>query len=315
MAMKLAISSFILTMLFVLSACESSDDGKTRIVAPAVEPTTTEEAFVDATPKYLTTDCGSQAIEDTQPSADQATPTQLATNTIVKGRIDPNSEGNANHYWYITLDAGFYHVLLDESRVDGSDAELGLGLVTLAEGNSPLETLIISKAVDTRARHYKYLKVPNDGTLRLRLDAKHAAEDYLLGIFENGTSVPVPYMADCPTINELQFGTTQTIELGAATDQGSRERWYSVDLDAQNYIFTLDATRTDGVESNIRYSVLGYEQFGDSTRELSFVQVDDYGTASRRSKQLKFTQAIDLWIRVKNIFEPLSVSLSLTPQE
>jgi len=55
----------------------------------------------------------------------------MSAGEIVRGRVDPDSATNTQHFWNIDLQPGYYHVVLDARRVDDDNTNLGLQLTNV----------------------------------------------------------------------------------------------------------------------------------------------------------------------------------------
>lgn len=333
MEKKKAFKALLLSASLVcLTACsESEDDDPNPVVdnstgntdmsgntdgsdgADNVAPPSGGSFLNNDRPQFVTGLCDSQPISDAQQSNDPAAPTNMIPGQIVSGRIDPSSATNIEHFWSITLAAGFYHIVLESDRVDSANSNLGLILTDLngfaAEDDVDL---LASNESGYRARNHEFIEILEARTIVLKVTPRFTGEDYTFGIFENGSAVPSPYYTDCPTITTLSLNTTEALTLPLVSSADD-DRWYLVDLAASDYIIKSTAARTDGNNSNLIYEFGQIDQFGQNDRYVTVSRVNEVGTNTTGLGALTRTEPGPVWVRLRNLNAELSMEFTVEP--
>jgi len=279
MKKNLALPQYLIMvlMIFGLSSCSSDnepgntassesvsgDSGSPPVKPGSSESSTGEPANEDSdTPVFVSGNCGSIPPADTSSSSNIDAPAIFSPNSIVGGRIDPDAVTNKVHYWDVDLVAGHYHLVLDSSTIDGSNTNIGLVVTELNLSGVEVEGLVSVNKIDNRTREHAFVEIKTDRTLRLKITPKFGAEDYFIGVFQNTLAVPSPHFTNCFPIGNMAVGGTQNITMSDYDEQ-----WFTIDLEAKNYELTVDATVTDGSNTNIQYTVSTLDRFGQASRE------------------------------------------------
>lgn len=321
-------STFLaLTIVSVLASCSSDDDDP--IVTP-MQPDNmvgtgggmnggsdmnpgTPTVDLATTPVFMTTTCdAAPAPVDTATSSVATAPAQMLPNTLVSGRLNPDSTTNTEHYWFVELQAGIYHFIMENQISTGNRSNIGLMVESTDALGEPLETLIRSNQVDNRIRVLNTLTLESATTLRLKVTPVFNQEDYLMGIFSNGTPVASPYFSDCPTIGTLALGTTEAFLLDASAAMVDNEVWFETTLDVADYTLTASASVVGGANTNIIYSAVSSDQFGQISRATTVFGTNAVDTMFDTSGILQPADAGLHWIRFRNINTPLNISTTLT---
>jgi len=268
-------------------------------------------ALTSNIPQYNASNCGTIPVSDAVQSNDVSAPTAMTVAQIVKGRIDPDSAANTEHFWSIDLQPGFYHVVLDSSRVDDGWSNLGIILTDLRgfESDDDLE-ILRGNEVDYRSRYHSFIEVEQARTIVLRATPNHRAEDYAFGIFENGTAIPSPFYSNCPDITALSLGTTESLTLPESSSIAD-DRWYQIELDAIDHVLQSTAARTDGKNSNIQYTFSFLDQLGQSSRIFEADRVNEVGVTATSSGPINRTESGNVWIRLVNNFKEVTMEFTL----
>ena len=323
-------TSLLLAGLITLAACssDSTDDD-----APINPPTTTGDTgsggdnsdntdptsgntgtdLANSIPQIVTAACGDLPVSETLFSNIESAPAVFAVDEIVRGRVDPDSATNGLHFWNIELQPGFYHVVLDTRRVDDENTNLGLRLVN-ANGPGEEDDLVLldnNTAFIYATRQSLFLEVETAETLNLQVSSIHGAEDYTMGIFENGSAVPSPVMEECPTIPTLSLDSTQSVVL-PSHDSEADELWFQIELELGDYILSSTANRVDGENRNIVYTFRSVDQFAETDRfqEVSSVNVVDIMHSD--SGVLTVSEAGLTWIRLRSGTTPQNIEFTLS---
>ena len=213
-------ASLLIAGLTTLGACGSDNDSSDDelINSPTTsdstdvdgmsddDPATTDTDIdnVDASnqgpanpvPQFVTAACDASLISATPFSSSATSPALFAPNEIVRGRIDFDSTTSTQHFWNIDLQPGFYHVILDTRRVDDGNDFLRLDLVDLNGGpGGQSDRNIFGSALarqEFRFRQSAFIEVDTADTLNLQVTSVSFAQDYTLGVFENGSAIPSP---------------------------------------------------------------------------------------------------------------------------
>jgi len=259
------------------------------------------------------------AAQEKQPIRPQAlfnalsAPTAITTGQIVRGRIDPDSATNTEHFWSIDLLPGYYHVVMDSSRVDDRWSNLGIILTDLNGFESADDIQIFrGNEIDYRTRYHAFIEVPQARTMVLRATPNHAAEDYAFAIFENGSVVPSPFFSNCPNITPISLGTTESLTL-QESNSFDDERWYQIELAAIDHVLQSSAARTDGKNSNIQYNFWQLDQFGQATRYIEVDRVNEIDVTATGIGALNRTEPGNVWVRLSNNIAELAIEFTLNP--
>jgi len=261
--------------------------------------------------QFVTSACGSLPVSTVVQSNTMSAPAAMTTGQLVSGIIEPGSATNTVHYWSIALEPGDYHVVLDSKRVDDSLNSLGIRLSELHAEGGVTDLFDGNSEFDYRSRSHGFFSVVVARTLLLRLTPSFGAQNYTLGIFANGSTVPSPFFGDCPTIKPLSTDTTEALIL---PEEGSStgDRWYRISLAAGTYTFSSQAARTDGSNGRVHYKITQVDQFGQVGRTVEFGSVDEAGPlTSINSADLIRDNAGPVWIRIQNLFTELKLEFTL----
>jgi len=318
-------TTLLTASLLSLSACGDGD--KTETVDEVPGPEASEDAdgidtpiagggtvLNDPTPRFLTMACGAMPIADIRSSSSASAPAVFTTDTVVNGRVDPESGSNTVNYWSVDLQPGFYHLVQDATRLDGRNANLGLEFTDVSGPDAEASPLLLSSnELGFHIRDHVFLEIEQARTMTIQVTPRFGAEDYAFGLFSNGTAVPSPFFDDCPTITPLSLGTTEALTLPLSQEVDD-QKWYSIDLDAQDYVLSSTATRTDGTDRNIIYSSDYGSQFGKTSRFEQISRVNELGiTRADNSGALRPSEAGEVWIRLRSSTE-LNVEFTLQPE-
>jgi len=315
---NIAIKSLLLSAILInLTACSESTDPETLSNQAGINPVTTETG--DST----TNSGGSEGTNTTTTGGTTVTPPADGTQTTgaisaltnsVPQVIDPDSAANTEHFWSIDLQPGFYHVVLESSRIDDRSSNLGIELTDLRGFETADDVQIIQgNEIDFRARTYAFIEVEQARTVVLRAEPSFAAQEYSLAIFENGSAVPSPFFTNCPDIAPLSLGTTESLALPASSSIAD-DRWYQIELDAIDHLLLSSASRTDGRDSNIIYTFTYLDQFGQISRIETASQVNEIGVSANGSGSLNRSEPGNVWIRLRNNNAELTMEFTLNPE-
>ena len=229
-----------------------------------------------STPMYLQAQCGTIVASDLPVSSSVSAPTKFSTKQLIGGRIDPTSVGNKEHYWVVALKKGFYHFVLDTATSDGRETNIGLDLTIVDDVGEAQSNVFRGNEVARRYRHAAFMEIEADTTVQIRIRPVHGMEEYLFGIFENGSKVPSPRFADCPAITPLTVGEAASFTLGAE-DTETEEQWFAMDLALGDYEFQVDSVQADGKDTNLVYRMHMLDRFAslDRSTRLAFLNEVD----------------------------------------
>jgi len=254
-------------------AADAGAPDTTTETQPTVEPADEPDANTLSLPtpgveQFVTSACGSLPISTAVQSNDMSAPTAMTTGQLVSGIIGSGSATNRVHYWSIVLEPGDYHVVLDSKSADGTLTSLGTRLSELHANGGVTDLFFDNGEFDYRSRSHGFLSVAVARNVLLRLTPSFAAEDYLLGIFANGSPVPSPFFGDCPMINPLSVDTVESLLL---PEKGSSagDRWYRVDLAAGMYTFNTGAVLVDGSSGKVHWAGWAHRRFSYCKRDWS----------------------------------------------
>ena len=272
--------------------------------------------LTDASPRIITSACGTLAVSGLPTSTDRRAPTPLLEGQLARGRIDPAIAANTAHFWTIELQPGYHHLFVDSRRIDGNDSNLGLNVEEIGPDGETREQLLRGYEIGYRARTAEFFVNGEPRTLTLRVTPNFAAEDYVIGFFANGRSIPSPYFEDCPTIEALSLGTTVATRL-ATVDAAEDTRWYRIDLDEGAYVYDSLAVRVDGADSNIIYDFKTLEGFGALASEERVLRINAIDTITRDRATFDRAVTAPIWLRLQNELRDgaaIDVEFTLTRQ-
>ena len=269
-------------------------------------------------PQIITATCDASLISATPFSNLATAPALFAPNEIVRGRIDPEAAGNTQHFWNIDLQPGFYHLVLDTRRVDDlANRNIGLNLVDLnGLGQDDGRVLLDdNESNEFRFRQSIFFEVETADTLNLQVTPRFDAEDYTLGIFENGSAIPSPVTEECPEIVTLSLDTTETLIL-PASDAEIDDLFFQIELELGDYNLNATASRVDGAENRIiRYDFESVDQFGENDRFDEVLDVSETNIAvSTNSDVLTVSEDGLIFLRLRSgIADPQNIEFTLSP--
>jgi len=318
-----------LTLLACLTAC-SSDKGDTNAMFGSVEDTlsgngpellsddgsaTPPSPVPDAlatTPIFMTTTCdAASAPADIATSSTLTAPATFLPDTIVLGKLDPESTTNIEHYWTVNLEAGIYHLIMENRIPSGAVTNLGLTVESVDATGEPIERLIRGNVLDYRIRYHNTLMIESAQTLRLKVTPNFGQENYLMGIFQNGTPVPTPYFDDCPTIATLALDTTEAFSLDVAAAI-TNEVWFQTTLEVADYSLSASAVVTSGENTNIIYTVRSYDQFAQVDRQDIVIRANELDTMFDTTGSIQPAEAGPILLRYRSAITPLNITTTLT---
>ena len=268
--------------------------------------------LTDATPRIITSACGTLPVDDTASSSALGAPATLLEGRPVRARIDPDIVGNEVHYWQVDLQAGYHHVIVDSARLDGRDSNIGFEIDDVDAAGDSNEQLLSSNERGYRVRSVDFFVNSEPRTVALQVDPRYAGEDYVLGVFANGRSIPSPRFEDCPDISPLSLGTTEAVRLSDPDSIDDLE-WYVVDLEQRAYLFDGLATRADGMDSNIGYRVASLEGFGDADTEDRVISVNERGTVSTDQDSFDPSSTGPVWLILEGLYTDTDLQFTVSP--
>jgi DNA-binding CsgD family transcriptional regulator len=195
---------------------------------------------------------------------------------------------------------------------DGANTNVGIA-VTRRPATGTEERLVSGNEI---ARHYRdeaFFEVTSSASVPMKVVSKFGMEDYLMGVFANGTPVPSPAFRDCPTVMPLTLGQPTTLTLGAS-GTSTEEQWFLVDLGLGNYEFVLDATLPTGMSSNLGYAVEVLDRFGEVSRAKRIVVENEIGVHFTAQGMLAVGEAGPYWVRLRNGYGELNVTMTVSNQ-
>jgi len=312
------------TLAAFVSACDSDKDDDPDTMPPTSmmgegndneggQGTDPNSVDLTTTPVYVTTSCDAAPTPETTAASVIATaPAAFVVDTLVGGRLGLNSTDDNEHFWTTQLEAGIYHLVLDSGTTTGGDFSVGLQVDSLDSNGEVIEQLLRTVRVDNRIRVASRLILTSPTTLRLGISPVSGLEDYLFGVFLNGSPVPSPFFSDCPTIGSLSLATTESFPLGPANDPMSNEIWFESTLEDAAHTLTTTATVPNGDERNIIYSARIYSQFGQDSRETDVININEINTTLESSGPFQPLGAGTHWIRFRNGAAETDFSTTLT---
>lgn len=329
-------SLFALTAIVLLSSCSSDNEGASDALdATPLDGMTdtpdgtgssegsgqnpsTPDVDLATRPVFNITTCdAAPAPEDTATSFSVSAPARFVPDTLVAGRLSPDSTNNNTHYWSVDLEAGIYHLIVESRISSGASSNIGLMVESIDAAGDRLERLIRSNEIDHRFRALNTLTLMSATTLRLKITPVFNQEDYLMGIFSNGTPVASPLFPDstpasigCPEIRTLPIDTTESFLLRAGGNSGSNDVWFQSTLDIADYTLFAMAVVESGDRTNIQFSATSYDQFGQVARDETLIRANAIDTVFNTSGTLQPADGGLYWIRFRNRNSRVTLNLS-----
>ena len=265
-------------------------------------------------PIIASVECGTLPISATEFSNSESAPAVFSTGEIVKGRIDPESASNTEHFWNIELQPGHYHLVVDTRRVDDSNRIMGLDILDLNGPDEDDDELLL-RTNDTgefTLRNSNFFEVETADTLNLQVIPRRDAEDYTIGIFENGSAVPSPAVEECPFIQTVSLDSTQSLTVPEYIID-SDELWYRFDLELGDFVLNSTASREDGTEGFFSYAFRSVDQFGQTDRYDQVTEFIGSDTIVNMSSDvLPVSEDGPVWVRLRALEIPVAMEFTLT---
>lgn len=268
-----------------------------------------EGGVAPVTPIYRTAECGSIPVEEPTPGRTQSDPSPIEIGQLVGARIDPGSTTNTAHYWRIRLARGFYHFVLDSSSAHGGSTNIGLDLTLLGSLGADAQRLLHGNELDRRYRASTFLEIEADETVLLQVTPVFREEDYVLGVFANGSAVPSPYFAECPDITPLPLPAAVRFTLGAGGSP-DEEQWYAMDLEIADYEFVVESSQP--ASTNMIYRLEARDRLGETSRAERLLSVNEIDTDFVAEGTLEVGEAQGHWLRFSNGDGELSMAVTAT---
>ena len=290
----------------------AGDDVATADDTPAAPPVEAGDDIdlTDASPRVITSACGTLPVSDAAAGTSLAAPGTLVEGRLARGRIDPDFAGNETHYWRIDLQPGYHHLVVDTRRLDGRDSNLGLEINDVDAAGDSDERLLFGNERGFETRLVEFFVNSEPRTLTLEVTPNFAAEDYVIGVLANGRSVPSPRFEGCPDATPTSVGTTAALRLDDP-DGAEDLAWYRIDLEERGYLIDAVASRADGRDSNIAYEVVALDGFGDAATEDRILFVNDRGTVSTDDDAFERSAAGPVWLRFEALVSDLDVEFTV----
>lgn len=325
------ISLIAAASLFLVSCGSDSDDEAPAtgiptdpggVVNPTVNPEISEPPLAEpgtpslgdkptAPQQIVLGECGSMPVSTAVASADAANAASMLLETLVTGRLDPDSLSNQQHYWTIDLAPGRYNLVMDNTTVSESDTNIGIDIYLTAPGEEEI-FLVNSNHIDHKVRKVAYFEVVRSTTVAIRMVPDFGAEDYVMGVFTNGTPVPSPYFENCPVFTTMALDTTNSFSIPKVQNAGVGEQWFEVDLAVGDHTLNVDASFPDGQARNLQLKSYWYEHYGQVDRENRVIGFNEIEAAFSGSGPIRISDAGKVWIRFVNPNPEMSVSATLT---
>ena len=292
----------------VLVACEVIDEQVTGETGDGGSVATPDEI-----PRYNRGACGSLPASGAPVSNTRAGATAFGPNQLVGGRIDPESMTNKEHFWSIQLAKGSYHLVLDSSRADGGESNVGLRVVRLDAQGADQDQVTSGNEIARYYRDAAFFKVTTDQVVQFKVTGNFEMEDYSLGVFPNDASVPSPRFHSCPTIDVLNLAEALSFVLGPS-GEANEEKWFLLNLGLGDYDFFAESVQADGVQTNLIYYMHLLDQFGQESRAAPVFVVNEIETSFGAKGTSNVGEQTSYWVRFRNGNEQLNMTLTVSPQ-
>ena len=250
----------------------------------------------------------------------QATATSIVEGQLVRGRIHTGIIGNEENYWTIDLPEGYHHVFLDIVRGDGSAGMFGITGDTVDAAGAVTGRMIngLGFRYRTRLGNLYLNDAPQTVTLRLKQPnnvAFSGPQDYVLGVFANGRSIPSPFFDDCPTTMPLSVGTTASERL-RESEQATDTATYELELARGQYTLASQASLVNGEARSYTYDFKLLDGFGIGYPGLEISEVYSAREANASGESEFFYDGDGpVWINIEQSlgFSDIDVEFTITP--
>jgi hypothetical protein len=260
-----------------------------------------------STPIFTRAACDSLAASDLVPTTTQTAGTAFAVGQLVGGRIDPDSLMNQEHRWSVQLTPGWYHAVIDSKRSDGKSSNVGLD-VEMMSPTGTKKDILHANEIAMRTREHGFFEITAAGDYQLKVTANFGMEDYTLGVFANGTAVPSPFFAECPTVTPMTLGEPASFMVGGS----NAEQWLSIDLPAGDYVIASNSRQMDGKDTNLSYAIDFLDRFGQDERAKQVLWVNEITVTDESMGMHVVGEATSYWVRLNNSHHPLEVTLTIS---
>lgn len=262
-----------------------------------------------STPVFTRAECGSLPASDLVPTTTQTDGTLFTVGQLVGGRIDPDSLMNQEHRWRVQLAPGWYHAVIDSARSDGMSSNVGLD-VEMMSPTGAKKALLQTNEIARRAREHGFFEVTAAGDYQLKVTTNFEMEDYLLGVFANGTAVPSPFFENCPTVSAMTLGEPASFMVGGS----KAEQWLAIDLPAGDYAIASNSRQADGERTNLNYAIDFLDRFGQDERAKQVLWVNEIAVTDESRGMHVVGETTSYWVRLSNTHHPIEVTLTISAQ-
>jgi hypothetical protein len=244
-------------------------------------------------------------------------PEPIQVGEIMHGRLDDYDRAGQCHYWRVELAPGAYKFVVDVTRTDGKDANVGARLEWFtpegekARGDPRVydgPSLSINE-MDWRTRRVFRFRVQSPMKRILRVAMHFTTADYWLGLFAAGDAVAVPYFHDAPAVAALALGQRCMRRLDGSRPT-ERDLFGSLELGVGEYRVTADFARADGKNGNVGGDVRVLDQDGGSHGSV-LLRANDLDFKTRKIRSLSQKQPQHVIFRLRAAFAPENCSLEI----
>ena len=141
-------------------------------------------------------------------------------------------------------------------------------------------------------------------------------QDYVMGIFANGRSIPSPLFDDCPIITPISVDTTTALTL-PISEQASDTLSYEIELEQGEYTLASQASTIDNSLSEFFYTFKLLDGFGDNFPGSVVASETGSGGTGSASGESQFTveNSGRYWINIEQErgFSDLDLEFTVSP--
>lgn len=232
------------------------------------------EVLVEEYPVYATLDCAAQIVQSIEPSNEVGTATNISLGSVYSARIDPESTQNQVHFWRVTLEPGYYHLVVENRRADDRSSNKKITLTWVDQSGTEINPIFETNSTTPNTRKSLFMEVIATETRFIEVTSNFVAQDYELLVIPNGEPVSGPYFNadDCPEeVVSLALDSEYEFSLSEQRD----EYWFKIDqLEIGDYSFQMTGRRAGS--GAIAFSAYTYDRFRETGRQTKVV--DEYVT-------------------------------------
>jgi VWFA-related protein len=240
-------------------------------------------------------------ISNKNPSTDPNAPVALNLGEVVKGRLGDSEKTGKYHYWLLDLPPGKYKFVLDLTRADEKDSNIGGSLYMMTpEGKEGQKIGNMNEADHRRRSVFRFEATePVKGVLRYAND--FTISDYHLGVFRESDQLGGLFFVKPPAVAPIKLNAPVTTSVLDGVDTQKRDAYYAITLPAADYKVSVEFRRVDRKDSNVGGFVSALSEDGDHKTD-QVVRVNTIGSAANGAAKLSLADEAKVIFRARADF-------------